>query len=587
MAANNPVELSIVVMHHPSRRDRIPALLAACRPLPVRVVTDPEPDGPPSPLRTAKRAWAAIAPGATHHVVLQDDILPMAGFADYLHQALAANPDDGVTLSVQQTSPRNSYAVRRAAMAGRPFAEMSAVEWTPTLALALPAAHAEELAGYLAELPDSYVDDDHLVTSFCAERGIRVLATVPNLVEHADVVSLSVYGDEGRRPVTVYEEHWKIPPTWWAGAGRLPVPAPERPDGGGLAVELRESRCGLRPLSPGAGEPLEHPFTWEWRDHADLAGVRAEEVVAAWRAAGGPDTLRPALTLEVWAAAFLLGADLFGPTGETETDGDFVPALRRRAVLSWLEMGLAGRDRRALTVDGWDSLVELAVSAAETGTRTAARAAPPPGAPSGGGNPAGLGGVLQRMAQREAAALRTRPVHTTWLVSPAVRVSVRPLPCPWCGASAWTADPAGLEPMDQVRMLRPHEPPVTGSATLYALACEWLTARSVLPLVHAAQDGGQPAELLTRAAAVAEILANDPGTSLPALLSEVDARESWSRSAGRRWVLPASSRLAPVVPPSADMDIVDSHVLTPHLTGLEPDGLDEAYHRKLAAALKR
>jgi hypothetical protein len=587
MAANDPVELSVVVMHHPSRRDRIPALLAACHPLPVRVVEDPDPGGPPSPLRTAKRAWAAIAPGATHHVVLQDDILPMAGFADYLHQAVAANPDDGLTLSVQQTSPRNSYAVRRAAMAGRPFAEMSAVEWTPTLALALPAAHAEELARYLAELPDSYVDDDHLVTSFCTERGIRVLASVPNLVEHADVVSLSIYGDEGRRPVTVYDEHWKLPPAWWETTGRGPVPAPERPEGGGLAVELRESRCGLRPLSSGAGEPLEHPFTWEWRDHATLAGVPAEEVVATWRAAGGPDTLRPALTLEVWAAAFLLGADVFRPAGETEADDDFVPALRRRAVVSWLEMGLAGRDRRALTVDGWDTLVELAVLAADAGTRAAAQASSPSGE-RGVGDPAGLGGVLKRMAEREAAALLTQPVHTTWLVSPAVRVSVRPLPCPWCGASAWTADPAGLEPMDQVRMLRPHESPVPGASTLYALACEWLTARSVLPLVQAVKDGGEPpAELLTRAAAVAEIVARDPGTSLPALLSEVDLRESRPRSPGRRWVLPASSRLAPVVPPAEDADVVASHVLTPHRTGLEPEGFEAAYGRMLAAALQR
>jgi len=55
----------------------------------------------------------------------------MAGFAEHLYRALAARPTDGITLSVQQTSPRNSYAVRRAALAGRAFAGMSAVEWTP------------------------------------------------------------------------------------------------------------------------------------------------------------------------------------------------------------------------------------------------------------------------------------------------------------------------------------------------------------------------------------------------------------------------------------------------------------------------
>jgi hypothetical protein len=601
MATTDPVVISAVIMHHPRRSDRIPALLAACRPLPVRVVVDPEPDGPPSPLRTAKRAWAAISPGATHHVVLQDDILPMAGFAELLHQALAARPTDGVTLSVQQTSPRNSYAVRRAALAGRAFADMSTVEWTPTLALALPVAHAEELARFLAGFPDEHVDDDHLVTRFCAERGIRVVATVPNVVEHADVVSLSIYGEEGRRPVTVYDEHLKIPPTWWESAGGVAVPAPERPDAGGLSIELRESRCGLRPLAV-ADEPLEHPFTWDWRDRSELVGVPAERIVAGWRAAVAgtpPDTVGPALLLELWAAGFLAGADLRRHAAPADPDAaglaDLVPALRRCAVRSWLEMGLAARDRRALTPDGWAALVDLGLRAVAAGARGAEENPPPSRA--GSPEPAGSTDVLRRMARREASALLLRPNLSTWLLDPAVRVSVRPLPCPWCGADAEAVDPAGLEPMDEVRMRRPDEPPAPGAVTLHALACEWLTARSVLPLVRAAQDGHDlPADVLTRAAATAEITARAPGVSLVELLAEVDARESWLPGAADgpggtspgRPVLPASARSAPSPAGSApDRDLVDSYVLTPHRTHDEPAGLQEAYRRHRAEAYPR
>lgn len=237
----------------------------------------------------------------------------------------------------------------------------------PTLALALPAAQAEALARFLAGLPDDYVDDDQLVTAFSAERAVPVVATVPNLVEHADVVSLSIYADGGRRPVTVYDKNWKIPLAWWAAAGNPPMVAPERPDGGGLTVELRVSRCGLRLLSEDTDEPVEHPFTWDWRDRADLAGVRAAQIAAEWRAAltrAGLDAvtaarlraLRPALTLEVYAASFLLGADLSrladaSRAGEVEADrADLMPLLRRRAVRSWIEVGLAGRDRRSLTL---------------------------------------------------------------------------------------------------------------------------------------------------------------------------------------------------------------------------------------------
>ena len=611
MTTITPIEISVVVMHHPRRSDRIPALLAACQPLPLRVIVDPDPDGPPSPLRTAKRAWAAIAPGATHHVVLQDDILPMAGFAEHLHRALAARPADGVTLSVQQTSPRNSYAVRRAALAGRPFAQMSAVEWTPTLALALPVAYAGDLARFLSGIPDEYVDDDQLVTRFCAEREVQVVATVPNIVEHADVVSLSIYGDEGRRPVTVYDEHLKIPSAWWESAAAAPAPAPERPGGGGFAVELRESRCGLRLVSASTDEPLEHPFTWDWRDQAVLVGVPAERIVADWRATmtgaglgstSTPGGAGPALSLEVWAAGYLLGADLrhHVPPVEPGADGDptdLVPPLRRCAIRSWLEMGLAGRDRRALTPDGWAALVDLGLLAVTAGERFAAQEPLPRSRPDDH-DVAELTAVLRRMAHREASALLLRPNLTTWVLSPTPRVLVRALPCPWCETDAEAADPAALEPMDEVRMWRPDEAGASAAVTLHVLACEWLTARSVLPLVRAVQDGrgDLPTDMSTRGAAVAEVLARTPDTSLADLLAELDTRESWwtaaTPTAGQpdetqsaRPVLPASTRLAPsVVRPGGDRDLVGPYVLSPHRLDDEPAGLQEAFLRYRAEA---
>jgi hypothetical protein len=601
LAASESITLSVVVMHHPRRRDRLPALLDACRPLPVRVIADPEPDGPPSPLRTAKRAWASIAPGASHHVVLQDDVLPMVGFAEHLSRALAARPTDGITLSVQRTSPRNSYAVRRAALAGRAFVGMSAVEWTPTLALALPAAKARALSRFLAGLPDSYVDDDQLVTAFSAEHAVPVIATVPNLVQHADVESLSIYADEGHRPVTVYDENWKVPLEWWSAAGNPPLAAPERPDGGGLAVELRGSRCGLRLLSNDTDEPVEHPFTWDWRDRADLAGVEAGQIAAAWRAAlagegldvataAGLRALSAALTLEVWAAGFLLGTDLSrladapGASEAGADEADLVPLLRRHTVRSWIEVGLAGRDRRSLALDEWDVLVDLVLLAVAAGKRKVAQTPPSRQASAGNTSLAGLDAVLRRMARREAATQLLRPNLTTWVTDPVTRVWVRPLPCPYCGADADSVNPVALEPMDEVRALRSGDPSIPGSVTLHALACEWLTARAVLPLVRGVQDcrSDLPPVVLTRAAAAAEIVAREPGASLSDLLSELDIRESWLSEPALAdpprgpQVLPASPRLAP---DDAGRDTVGAYVFMPHRIGTEPTGLEEAYRR--------
>lgn len=359
--------LSVVVMHHPARAKVLPALLAACAPLPVRVVEDPEPAGPPSPLRTAKRAWAAVAEGATHHVVLQDDVVPVSGFAEHLVRAVASRPDVGVTFSVQGTSPRNAYAVRRAAAAGRAWAPMSVVEWTPTLALALPAADARALAAHFAELPDELLEDDDFVTPFCVSRGLRVFATVPNLVEHAGLPSLSGYEVEGHRPVTAFDGRWSVPAGHWADPRRAPAPALAETGAGDVVVELRESRCGLRFLRSGTDEPLEHPFTWDWRDWAVLVGVDADEVVATWERAA---TRRPALddflALEVWAAAFLLGA--LAPGGPPENS--FPALVLRRAVQTWLDIGLAASDRAALDAADVAALVDLAVLGVAAAWRT-------------------------------------------------------------------------------------------------------------------------------------------------------------------------------------------------------------------------
>jgi hypothetical protein len=77
------VSLSVAVMTHPRRRDHAQKLAAALHPYPVDIVLDPAPDGPPESLRTAVRAWAA-AGDATHHLVVQDDIVVTDGFIGHV-----------------------------------------------------------------------------------------------------------------------------------------------------------------------------------------------------------------------------------------------------------------------------------------------------------------------------------------------------------------------------------------------------------------------------------------------------------------------------------------------------------------------
>ncbi|WP_454728243.1 hypothetical protein [Cellulosimicrobium protaetiae] len=442
--APEPV-LSVVVMHHPARGD-VSDLVAACAPLDVRVVEDPEPDGPPSPLRTAKRAWAAVAPGATHHLVLQDDVTPVPGFAELVLRAVRARDRHAVALYSNWNSPRNAFLVRAAAAAGQAWAPLGHDEWVPTLGLVLPADGALRLAAHLAALPDDERDDDEAVVTFCAREGYPVVATLPHLLEHGDGPSLAGNDAHGARHATVPAGDAVDPDAWdRPGLDREPSrsPATLRP----VAVTLERSRCTLRVLRPGVGEPLEHPFGWGWDAWSWWLGVdpatAAHDVSAL--VAGASQELgrvsRDALG-ELGAACWLLGRDVARAAWPPPAGPD-APAHRAAAVRTWVLSGLLPADRPDDLVDELVAFGLDALTAGERSTRTApnpgslptstARWGETPGSASDAKavaelDPAGLAAV-RRLAERDAEVVCRA-------AGPAVPVRVVVHDCPACGARA-------------------------------------------------------------------------------------------------------------------------------------------------------
>ncbi|HVX42545.1 MAG TPA: hypothetical protein VHC49_01605 [Mycobacteriales bacterium] len=345
--------ISVTIMHHPRRRERIPALVQAVRPLPAQVVADPDPTGIPSPLRTAKVAWSTIADGATHHLVLQDDIRLVEGFADHLRRAITSRPLDGISLYSHWDSPHNSYFVRRAAVAGSPFAPLSTREWTPTQGFCLPVDRARDLAKFLSTIPDEVKDDDEMVVIFCREQGIEVVATVPHLVDHRDEPTLAAH--PGSFHATVFSARPALPAGHWDRAQLRQHRLSRMVEDSGYVVEFRHSRCGLRFTGV---EPVEHEFPWYWHDSCALIGVEAEDILAA------AEAYRPngRLATELWAAGFLLGADA-GRLGAAAPD----PQLSTLAVRSWITSGLSAADRSGLTEPARQELVDLGLAAVRCG----------------------------------------------------------------------------------------------------------------------------------------------------------------------------------------------------------------------------
>ncbi|MEO3764210.1 hypothetical protein [Streptomyces sp. B5E4] len=569
-----PVRLSTVVMCHPSRLAGAERVAGECAPLPARIVRDPQPNGFPSPLRTAKAAWAAIAPGATHHLVVQDDAHLAPGFAGHVTALLERHPDRAVSLSVLWVSPYNSYRVRQAAVGGYASVRLAPWEWVPSLALALPADTARELAAYLGGFPDDTRDDDEHIAVFCAERGIPVVAPVPHVLDHGIGPSVAGNDHHGIR-LAVACAAGPVATAHWAGPE---LADPARHGGLGYAVELVASRCHVRIRRSGEQEAAEQPFTWPWRPWSALLGVAHETIAAAARAAGpAPRELPAEPAAEVWAAGYLLGA-LTPDGGDERAEHRRVREDARTAALrSLITAGLRPDDLAVLGEEGcavaagWAARAVAAGRAArEKGERTAAygtgvpvpyaepravrqdmpaahrAAAPAPygSAPVayGGTVPAGTPGDLPPAALQRAAVRRMARREAGLLLAPAPEelpdVRLKVVPCPEHPG----ADPA-LPTRDlPVRWLGEHLSEVAGDSTLAVLACERLEPRPLAGLAVLI-GGGWKGTVETRAATVARLRA--AGLRGAALTAAVDdAERRFAAGDGAVVTLPAACRAA-------------------------------------------
>jgi hypothetical protein len=179
------INLSTVVMTHPSRRAGA-ARVAAAYGSGSTIVLDPEPDAAPSTLRTSRAAWAAADPDATHHLVLQDDIELVPGFADHVRQAVAHLPQAGLAFFTEWGS-RTADMLRVAAITGMTWTEC-VDRYIPTQAVVLPTALARSFAIYAADLPPDTPDDNALMAHL-RSHDVPALVKVSNLVEHLDLPS--------------------------------------------------------------------------------------------------------------------------------------------------------------------------------------------------------------------------------------------------------------------------------------------------------------------------------------------------------------------------------------------------------------
>ncbi|MFJ8958940.1 hypothetical protein ACIRG5_06080 [Lentzea sp. NPDC102401] len=174
-------------MTHPARLHQAEQLQRRHPDLGIEIVLDPEPDGKPATLRTAKLAWSKIREGATHHMVLQEDVQLCTDFSSLMHHGLQVAPEGAISFFACWTMS-TAQAIRLAAVCGASWTPV-VDSWTPTLALVLPAEVARGFAGF-AEQYASDKPDNRAMAEYLADRDLTTYVSVPNLVEHRPTQSL-------------------------------------------------------------------------------------------------------------------------------------------------------------------------------------------------------------------------------------------------------------------------------------------------------------------------------------------------------------------------------------------------------------
>ncbi|MFE4960869.1 NAD-dependent epimerase/dehydratase family protein [Streptomyces sp. NPDC056653] len=204
------VKLSGAVMTHPRRLEEARLLAAADPHRRIDVVVDPEPEGRPTALRVAPLSWECVAPDATHHLVLQDDVELADGFFDYVEQVAAAAGDEAVAFYAGWET-RNGGVARLAALTGAPWA-YALQEHVPCYALLLPADVARGYASFQAQDEPGW-PYDVVVQRYLNARGIPVRFCTPSLVQHMDMPSLAGNAYHGFRQATLFADRAGEPTT--------------------------------------------------------------------------------------------------------------------------------------------------------------------------------------------------------------------------------------------------------------------------------------------------------------------------------------------------------------------------------------
>ncbi len=318
--------VSVSIVASSSRTSGAAALAERLSDMPVRIIADPDPGRPLSVNGLAKQAWLPWARRATHHLVLQDDVLIPAKLARQVADAAAGQPTAALSFFSEWGSS-TSHALRVAAFAGRAWVGQPDT-YLSTIAMLLPVDVAAAFSDAID--PTSPVPDDEAAFAFVRSRGLSHYASNPNLVQ------LPSTGDSR---ATVFLPDAAAPRSWWRSApldALREIPAIDWREGEPISYEA--------PLVPGEdwrvrprGEsvsPHARRLTRILRDRLLCSEVARSDLRAAAALLGAATVLCDQMTL---ASQFGAAPSGFGELAAREAAATLAAGTLRQRVSALVE----------------------------------------------------------------------------------------------------------------------------------------------------------------------------------------------------------------------------------------------------------
>lgn len=371
IARHGPMALSVAVVTHPCRATLVERI-RQCEPrLEMTLHSGRSPDpSPDDALANVLSAWHAVHPAATHHLVLQDDVLPCDHFLDHLADATACAPGRAFAMFAEWGS-KTAQVIRLAALNGNGWAAI-ADPWLPAPAVLMPAGMARGFAAYLHEsVRGPEKRDAFLMLSYLKSLDMEAVVSVPNLVEHdLPLMDSLLPNGKVRGPRRTACAAARSPGPWPSGITRLPRILPyHSPHDLGAAMLSDWDGCYGWTTVPAFAWLAERGWSLGDIDAGFRAAV-ARNGLDMERAPLGTDAVR-----ESWIAAFTLGWVAGDAPGPASAGGGAHPSGTDDMASAALRTLAAGPFRRVLApalLDRWSDLASAMLADAVRCGRAAA-----------------------------------------------------------------------------------------------------------------------------------------------------------------------------------------------------------------------